>query len=307
MPGSLRTTPQHVASVGLTVDGREITEQDVDDIVETYNLELYGARINLDHYGNWGAWAAESQGIDLNGCMLGDVMSVAKGKSKDGTTVLTAILCPNESLLKLNQADQAVYYSIEIARDFMGTGKTYLTGLAMTDYPASTRTTRAKFNKNSAENENIIERSVLSIEAESEFKFKSFIKNIFHNEKDDEMKPEQFAQLQSALTEPLSQIATGFTAMQTSMQNIEEKFSKETPVIVEENQPDENENTQFSLNDNEDFKNVQSQLAQVSKDIGSLTTAFKKATSEPGEHTTDVDDNNVDADQFTSESGQPLL
>ena len=37
MPGQLRTKPLSIAAVGMTVDGREITEQDVADIVETYN------------------------------------------------------------------------------------------------------------------------------------------------------------------------------------------------------------------------------------------------------------------------------
>ena len=35
MPGQLRTKPLSIAAVGMTVDGREITEQDVADIGET--------------------------------------------------------------------------------------------------------------------------------------------------------------------------------------------------------------------------------------------------------------------------------
>ncbi|MDO6426228.1 GPO family capsid scaffolding protein [Thalassotalea sp. 1_MG-2023] len=303
MKSSLRTLPQTIAAVGLTVDGREITEQDIDDIVETYNYDMYGARINLDHYGNWGAWAASDLGIELNGCMLGDVVSVSKGKTADGTTVLNAILCPNESLLKLNQADQAVYYSIEINRDFMKTGKTYLTGLAMTDYPASTRTTRANFNKNetpNSEQNNEITRSTLNIETQSEETagFKNIFKNLF-NKKDEEMKPEQFAQLQTALTEPLTQLATGFTAMQTSMQNIEEKLTAQPTENEGENEENTPEKpTEFSLTDNDDFKNVSEQVGDMATQIENLSKKLDQAIGNPAGNTTPADEENLGDAQF---------
>ena len=53
MPGQLRTIPLAIAAAGLTVDGREIEEQDINDIVETYNPKKYGARINIDHYADF--------------------------------------------------------------------------------------------------------------------------------------------------------------------------------------------------------------------------------------------------------------
>jgi hypothetical protein len=289
MPGSLRTTPQHIAAVGLTVDGREITEQDIDDIVETYNPELYGARINLDHYGNWGGWAADDLSIDLDGCMLGDVISVAKGNAEDGTAVLTAILCPNASLLKLNQADQAVYYSIEINRNFMGEDKTYLTGLAMTDYPASTRTTRAKFSVEKAnEHQNKqVQKIALAIEPEQKNSFINKFSNLFSSQKDDEMKPEQFSQLQTAITEPLTQLAASFSTMQSSLASIEEKFSNPvTPLEADTGASNEDE----SDKENQAFTELQNKHDDLQEKFSKLEANFAKAKITPADDTTEIDD-----------------
>ncbi len=305
MPGSLRTTPQHIAAVGLTVDGREITEQDIDDIVETYNPDIYGARINLDHYGKWGGWAADDLSIDLDGCMLGDVISVAKGKAADGTAVLTAILCPNASLLKLNQADQAVYYSIEINRNFMGEDKTYLTGLAMTDYPASTRTTRAKFSakdksKEPQTQEQSVQRIALAIEPEQKNSFINKFSNLFSSQKDDEMKQEQFSQLQTAITEPLTQLATGFTAMQSSLASIEEKFSNPAaPVKADTGATDEEENNKES----QAFTELQTKHDDLQEKFTKLEADFAKAKVTTADNTTVTDDDQTD--EFSTE--QPML
>jgi len=297
MPGSLRTTPQHIAAVGLTVDGREITEQDIDDIVETYSSELYGARINLDHYGNWGGWAAELQGVELNGCMLGDVISVDKGKANDGTAVLTAILCPNASLLKLNQADQAVYYSIEINRDFMKSGKTYLTGLAMTDYPASTRTTRAKFSTkdNQSSDETTekpseqVNKIALAIEPEQEKgMFTNLFNHLFAAKKDDEMKPAELASaIQQALSEPFKQITSALEdnaaktkALADSFSKGPEKIEEAAPVVTDDIEPKESQ----AFTDLETAnKDLQAQVTQ-------LTADFAKAKVTQADNTTLTDD-----------------
>jgi hypothetical protein len=86
MPRSLRTIPLSIAAMGMTVDGREISEKDINDIVATYNYRKYGARINLDHSGDWSGWVANNlHGVDLNGGMLGDVLEVTSGENEDET------------------------------------------------------------------------------------------------------------------------------------------------------------------------------------------------------------------------------
>lgn len=292
---SLRTLPQQIASAGLTVDGREISEQDIDDIVETYNPSLYGARINLDHYGNWGAWAAQDIGIDLNGCMLGDVISVAKGKAEDGTTVLTAVLCPNESLLKLNQADQAVYYSIEINRDFMGTGKTYLTGLAMTDYPASTRTTRANFNKN-ANQEDEKQRFQLELEMQQE---KSWLSKVFNFNKtqtqaqeDSDMTNDQIVQLGEIFTNAIKPLNTQLTSLSAQLDSFTANAGGNNETNEQENgtDPKETSDEQGFAKQDKELKEMQSQFTAMQESLASLNEQFQKAIKEPGTNTTEAED-----------------
>ena len=296
MPGSLRTTPQHIAAVGLTVDGREISEQDIDDIVATYNPKVYGARINLDHYGNWGGWAAELQGVELNGCMLGDVISVAKGEAEDGTAVLTAILCPNASLLKLNQADQAVYYSIELNRNFMDTDKTYLTGLAMTDYPASTRTTRASFSAKDKPNSDQpneqpseqVKKFSLAIEPKQSM-FKNLFTHLLAAKKDDEMKPSELASaITEALSEPFKQITSALDNNAAETKALADNFSKLSP-------PGDETDTGATVEDksgkeNQAFSDLEEKNKDLQTQITQLTADFAKAKVTQADSTTVTDD-----------------
>ncbi|WP_018692511.1 GPO family capsid scaffolding protein [Algicola sagamiensis] len=276
MPSDLRTTPQTIASAGMTVDGREITEQDIDDMVETYDPAIYGARINLSHYGDWGAWAARDLGIELEGSMLGDVIALSKGKSKDGQTVLNAVLCPNASLLKLNQADQAVYYSVEIDRDFLKTGQTYLTGLAMTDYPASTRTTRAQFTSDGGDTEASDDTDVsfpmeLAVETlkNTPHKKPSFFQNLFHK-KDNDMKPDEFAEaVSSALSKPMDKMTQAIEKM-TQQINAPSKPKEEA--------------------DSDSF-DASTEIKTLSEKLDSLTEKFDQMSKQEGAGNTPGEEN----------------
>jgi hypothetical protein len=305
MAGDLRTLPQSICSVGMTVDGREITKAHIDDIVETYNFNKYGARINLDHSAEFGGWLAKNYyQIDLNGGMLGDVMEVYKAKNDEGVLCLYAILSPNASFVLLNQSGQAVYYSVEIDQDFQGSGKTYLTGLATTDYPACCYTTRANFSSNKRQ-ANTIENFKSTLDftdiyalinsnkppEKPQFSFK----NLFQKKDDEEMNQAQFTQLQTALTEPLTALATGFSVLTTSMQNIEKNFAAKPDEagVGGDSEEDKEKNTEFSLADNADFNKVTKQVGDMATQIESLSTQLSKAIGEPAKGTTDTDDENL--------------
>jgi len=302
MAGDLRTLPQAICSVGMTVDGREVTKQHIDEIVETYSFKKYGARINLDHSAEFSGWLAKNYyGMDLSGGMLGDVMEVFQAENDDGVLCLYSILSPNASFVLLNQSGQAVYYSVELDYDFQGSGKTYIKGLAATDYPACCYTTRANFTSNTREKGRIENfRSTLNfsdisaltnIENKPEKEPFSF-KSIF-TKKDDEMKPEQFTQLQNALTEPLNQLATGFSTLTASMQSIEEKFKAAPVVEGNKEAPEGGEQASFSLKDNEDFKNVESKINEFSNQLTGLSNQLSKALGEEDKGTTNADDFNL--------------
>ena len=125
-----------IGKSGATVDGRTIESADL--IAAAYDPELYGARINLEHYRPY------SPKNDYSG--LGDVLEL-KAETADGVTRLYARIDPTEKMLGYIKDREKVYTSMEIMKPFGDTGKAYLVGLAMTDSPASMGTTMLKFRQ----------------------------------------------------------------------------------------------------------------------------------------------------------------
>ena len=279
MPGQLRTKPLSIAAVGMTVDGREITEQDVADIVETYNPRKYGARINLDHEFNWSGWAAKNlHNVDIPG-MLGDVESVEAYENEEGIVCLYAVLAPNQSFVTLNKADQAVYFSIEIKRDFMGTGKTYLIGLAVTDYPASCYTDRIHFSSKSKPDDTDV--ALLTVDLGScepiDTPKKPFFKRLFAKE-DSDMNETQLANaLKDALGTPLEEFGQKLDGLTAKL----DSFST-TKVEDEETPPEDGESTEVA--------ELKQELSSTKKLLTELTDKFEKAVKAPAGNTTDADD-----------------
>lgn len=127
-----------IGKSGATVDGRIIESADLIAAAAAYDPELYGARINLEHYRPY------SPKNDYSG--LGDVLEL-KAETADGVTRLYARIDPTEKMLGYIKDREKVYTSMEIMKPFGDTGKAYLVGLAMTDSPASMGTTMLKFRQ----------------------------------------------------------------------------------------------------------------------------------------------------------------
>ena len=119
---------------GETADGRTISAKELKEMADQYDPEIYGARINLEHM--------NFLFPDFAGG-YGDVVELkAEPWAKDETkTALLAKLNITESLQKLWDSGQKIYTSMEITPRFADTKKAYLTGLAITDTPASLGTT----------------------------------------------------------------------------------------------------------------------------------------------------------------------
>ncbi|WP_369301852.1 GPO family capsid scaffolding protein [Pseudomonas sp. N2-5-1-1] len=136
MPRSLVSFWKRVATSGPTVDGREILPQELRDIAETYKPSFYTAVIWCDHERLPGSH--------------GTVYAVRLVEEADdlepGEIALEAQLKPNDRLLYLNDQGQKLFSSIEITPDFRGSGKAYLTGLGVTDQPASVGTQELYFS-----------------------------------------------------------------------------------------------------------------------------------------------------------------
>lgn len=140
MPRSLVSFWKRVATSGPTVDGRDILPQELRDIAETYKPSLYTAVIWCEHERCWGSF--------------GTVYAVRLIEDADdlepGQVALEAQLKPNDKLLRLNDMGEKLFTSIEIRPNFRGTGKAYMTGIAVTDEPASVGTQELYFSARSS-------------------------------------------------------------------------------------------------------------------------------------------------------------
>lgn len=130
------------AVAGLTVDGRNITDEQLEQIGESYNREVYNARIWSEHIRGV---TSESQ-FNAMGDVIEAKAAIIKGGALAGKTALYVKIAPQPELVKTVRAGQKVHLSIEMHTDFQGTGKAYLIGLGVTDSPASTGTDILKFS-----------------------------------------------------------------------------------------------------------------------------------------------------------------
>ncbi|MBP6876538.1 MAG: GPO family capsid scaffolding protein [Phenylobacterium sp.] len=125
-----------VAVEGATTDGRVIERVWIDEMAATYNPQTFGARINMEHIHGYSDQPPF--------CAYGDILALKAedfdlevGGKTEKRRALYAQIAPNELLLKANRAGQKVFTSVEVNPNFAGTGKAYLTGMAITDNPAS--------------------------------------------------------------------------------------------------------------------------------------------------------------------------
>lgn len=126
---------------GATTDGRQIERSWIEDMAATYNPDKYGARIWLEHY----------RGVLPDGPFkaYGDVLAVkAEEVDLDGQKRMALFVQvePTADLVAMNKAKQKIYTSIEVHPKFSDSGRAYLTGMAVTDSPASIGTEALKFS-----------------------------------------------------------------------------------------------------------------------------------------------------------------
>lgn len=136
MPRSLVSYWKRVAISGPTCDGREILPQDLRDMAETYTPATYTAVIWCDHE----RWPGS------HGTVFALRLDDTSEDLKPGQVALEAQLKPNDKLLWLNDRGEKLFTSVEITPNFAQTGKAYLTGLAVTDEPASLGTQELYFS-----------------------------------------------------------------------------------------------------------------------------------------------------------------
>ncbi|NQZ06956.1 MAG: GPO family capsid scaffolding protein [Algicola sp.] len=196
----LRSRLLCIATAGATVDGRKIKPEWLTQAAANYKPLVYTALINWEHY----SWAGN----------YGKVLSLT-AKTVEDKVKLFAVLVPNQNLLAMNKAGEARFTSIEIDDSFADSGEAYLTGLAVTNRPASLGTTELEFSQRVGAGVLVSEPMAFSLELEDNeelTKFSQFTQWLSgskkdeqaqqeteDSDKDDEMKPEQFTEMMAEI------------------------------------------------------------------------------------------------------------
>ena len=128
-------------------DGREITPEMIDQVVETFNAETYSPRINVEHIKGFSPEPPFNGYGDVCGVRAQDDEIVVAGK-KETRRALYAQVDGNAQLVALTKANQKPYPSVELTESYSGTGKVGMVGLAFTDSPASIATQKLQFSRN---------------------------------------------------------------------------------------------------------------------------------------------------------------
>lgn len=240
------------ATEGATIDGRTITKEWIQQMAESYSTDEYTALIWPEHFrSSWGPFEGKNWGT----------VDEVKAATKDGKLRLYVKLTANAYLLAANADGQKLFMSIEPEPDYKGTGKAYLLGLAVTDTPASTGTTRLKFSVGEKEHDHEVSQLEELLSAD------------FINEKDQ----------QNPATEKGL-----FAAISTAISDAIKKFQTPDPATAN---PEEEEMTK------EQFDALMNKVGGIEKKVSELENKFSKAPEgdKPAEKPTDkVEDKPAD-------------
>jgi len=161
-----------VAVEGATTDGRAIERKQIEDMAATYNPETYGARVWMEHL--------RSMLPDSPFRAYGDVTAVKAEEvtiAGEKKLALFAQISPTNDLVKIvNDLKQKIFTSIEITPKFADSGRAYLTGLGVTDSPASLGTSMLAFAAQNPDHNPLADRkqhkdNLFTVAAETELQF----------------------------------------------------------------------------------------------------------------------------------------
>ncbi|CBY80369.1 phage capsid protein [Haemophilus influenzae biotype aegyptius] len=225
-----------IATSGYTVDGRQITAQELHEMAETYDPEHYTANLWPEHRRYFSC---------------GEVLEVKAEEQENGEVKLFAKIAPNQQLIDFNRDGQKLFTSVEIAGNFRNSGKAYLSGLGVTDSPASVGTTKLDFfnHQDKVQCSEFINIDFTEQKNDEEKMTRSFfnaIKQFFssseqqeeqstphnnNNKEDDAMNDKQFEQLIEAVNGLGAKIDNHFSA------KVETKEPKNKPEEKKDEQP----------------------------------------------------------------------
>ncbi|ENI4485033.1 GPO family capsid scaffolding protein [Vibrio fluvialis] len=268
-----------VATAGTTVsDGRVISESWINDMAELYDPEEYKALIWPEHYRS--AWAV------FEGNNWGEVEELKAGKFKDKLR-LFAKLAPNHYLLEANKDGQKLFSSIEPEPDYKKEGRCYLLGLAVTDSPASSGTTRLRFSRVQGQFTEL-ECSALEewdltpfYNQGNEFsKFFALCKSFFTGEQPNDTNQPQPEDEEPMNQEQFNQVMGAIKDLGTKQGELEEKFNtfstKQTTEVGEETPEGKTSGGQETGITAEQYSQLTEQLKGIANKQTELATQFNQ-------------------------------
>ncbi|MCG6365348.1 GPO family capsid scaffolding protein [Vibrio fluvialis] len=273
-----------VATAGTTVsDGRVISESWINDMAELYDPEEYKALIWPEHYRS--AWAV------FEGNNWGEVEELKAGKFKDKLR-LFAKLAPNHYLLEANKDGQKLFSSIEPEPDYKKEGRCYLLGLAVTDSPASSGTTRLRFSRVQGQFTEL-ECSALEewdltpfYNQGNEFsKFFALCKSFFTGEQPNDTNQPQPEDEEPMNQEQFNQVMGAIKDLGTKQGELEEKFNTFSSKQKPEEGGDETTTVETSGDQEtgittEQFNQLSEQLKGIANKQTELATQFNQLKQE---------------------------
>ncbi|MBI9109898.1 GPO family capsid scaffolding protein [Maridesulfovibrio ferrireducens] len=257
-----------IGQSGPTADGRTIEAAWLKEAAASYDLDQYVSLIWPEHFRFFGN--------------AGKVVEL-KAEEKDGITSLYAKLQPGEQLLAYNKSRQKLFTSMELDSDFAKSGKCYLTGLAVTDSPASLGTHELMFSHRKQNEKNIMlcgveldANSFSQAEAADEFEppswFKKFMSQFGSNNSHVEKKePENFKVEDTE--QPMN--AEQFKQLNDSIAGLGVQFS----ALAESMKPGKGEVPAEGVNEQPADAAEPDKFSELSAQMKELTTSVKDFTS----------------------------
>ncbi|HBD1612323.1 TPA: GPO family capsid scaffolding protein [Escherichia coli] len=264
----LKTDWVVVATSGPTIDGREIDPKWLTDAAEVYNPDEHTAML-------WPFHASAGWRAFTNNYGLVDALKAEKVGDK---VQLKARLIPNRFLTEANEAGQKLFTSIEVKENYLGTGKFFVSGIAVTDTPASINTTRLQFSQGDSIHMGNAEELNFTLQSDDEQAKRSFFSGLFsmgRDKQENDMNEKQFDQLMDAINK------TG-ERLDKLEENVAQFSAKEAPKDTGDNKPEGSAGDQGQDNaeqNNKDEKTFTLTTEQGEKLFSTVNAIAEKVTS----------------------------
>ncbi|MEJ2912744.1 GPO family capsid scaffolding protein [Pseudoalteromonas sp. C12FD-1] len=280
------------ATEGATVDGRTISKEWINQMAASYSPDEYTALIWPEHFrSSWGPSEGKNWGT----------VDEVKAAKQGGKLRLFVKITANDYLLAANKDGQKLFMSIEPNPDYKSEGRCYLQGLAVTDSPASSGTSRLKFSI--GDNEADHEYSQLETLQHSDFittdsepsnptpsdkqsKFMNLfaqMASLFSSDQQPADQQDEITEEDTMKQEQFDALIGKFEGIEAKVTDLETKFSKpegeETPPVEEPEDEPEGDTPAAGVTA-EQFSQLMEKMDGFSKKVDGIENKFNALSQE---------------------------